>query len=99
MYSFMFHWTLECFQMNVPILSTFLVCIFHISIMQSVTPVLTAAARIITVMEEMLAINAESELCCTVTKVQSELLYPTNSINRVTELSFKSRGGKCLKVL
>ena len=68
----MFHWTLKCFQMNVPILSTFLLCIFHISIMQSVTPKLTAAAKMIAVMEEMLATNAESELCCTVINVHAQ---------------------------
>eukprot|EP00731_Ephydatia_muelleri_P015149 Em0008g869a len=37
--------------------------------MQSVTPVITAAAKMIAVMEVMLATNAESEPCCTVIKV------------------------------
>ena len=51
------------------------VCTFHISIMQIVTPKLTAAAKMIAVMEEMLATNAESELCCTVIKAQSEICF------------------------
>ena len=62
------------FQENVPTCLASVACFFHISVMQTTNPVLTATAKMIAVMPEaMLAIVAGSELCCAMIHVPCRL--------------------------